>query len=148
MEKVLSINNSFLSKIIIFCLLAAFVVKLPMYGVHLWLPKAHVEAPVFGSIILAAILLKLGRFGIWLFVPYIYLDIVNFYKLFHRNINNHIFNIFFFESKEIKNIKNDVFPPTLIKESGRKETLNYTGTRCFIFICYLSFIIHFHLKKG
>ena len=79
MEKVLSINNSFLSKIIIFCLLAAFVVKLPMYGVHLWLPKAHVEAPVFGSIILAAILLKLGRFGIWLFVPYIYLDIVNFY---------------------------------------------------------------------
>jgi len=40
------------------------MVKLPIYGVHLWLPKAHVEAPVFGSIILAAILLKLGRFGL------------------------------------------------------------------------------------
>ena len=78
-EKILNINNSYISKIIIFCLLAAFLVKLPIYGVHLWLPKAHVEAPVFGSIILAAILLKLGRFGLWLFVPYIYLDRVNIF---------------------------------------------------------------------
>jgi len=47
-----------------FIIFTSFFIKIPIYIMHIWLPKAHVEAPVYGSIILAGILLKIGRYGI------------------------------------------------------------------------------------
>nr|YP_009000433.1 NADH dehydrogenase subunit 4 [Otobius megnini]AHF21634.1 NADH dehydrogenase subunit 4 [Otobius megnini]AIZ58590.1 NADH dehydrogenase subunit 4 [Otobius megnini]UYB78413.1 NADH dehydrogenase subunit 4 [Otobius megnini] len=57
------INWSFGSVMMIMAV-GGFLVKIPMFMFHLWLPKAHVEAPIAGSMILAGVLLKLGIYGL------------------------------------------------------------------------------------
>nr|YP_009713617.1 NADH dehydrogenase subunit 4 [Paramacrosteles nigromaculatus]QGG46175.1 NADH dehydrogenase subunit 4 [Paramacrosteles nigromaculatus] len=47
-----------------FILVFVFLVKMPMFLVHFWLPKAHVQAPVSGSMILAGLMLKIGGYGL------------------------------------------------------------------------------------
>lgn len=48
---------------VFFILTLRFMIKFPIYFLHLWLPKAHVEAPTTARMLLAGLLLKLGTAG-------------------------------------------------------------------------------------
>lgn len=57
--------------------LLAFLVKTPIYGLHLWLYFVHVEAPVRGSMFLSGILLKLGCYGFIRLTFFLYNFLIN-----------------------------------------------------------------------
>ena len=42
----------------------AFIIKVPLFPFHTWLPDAHVQAPTPGSVILAGVMLKMGGYGL------------------------------------------------------------------------------------
>nr|YP_009186382.1 NADH dehydrogenase subunit 4 [Strongyloides stercoralis]BAT21210.1 NADH dehydrogenase subunit 4 [Strongyloides stercoralis] len=55
--------DCFISWEMVFIISLAFMMKFPVFFLHLWLPKAHVEAPTSASILLAGLLLKFGTVG-------------------------------------------------------------------------------------
>nr|YP_009258810.1 NADH dehydrogenase subunit 4 [Aneurus similis]AFI54675.1 NADH dehydrogenase subunit 4 [Aneurus similis] len=67
-------------------MILAFLVSMPMSFFHFWLPKAHVEAPVSGSMILAGVLLKLGGYGLYR-VFFFLGDFSLFYNLFFVSVS-------------------------------------------------------------
>jgi len=63
---------SFLPAQCCFLVSLSFMFKTPLYTLHSWLPKAHVEAPLVGSIFLSGVLLKIGGYGILILRPFIH----------------------------------------------------------------------------
>nr|YP_009995514.1 NADH dehydrogenase subunit 4 [Ochthebius viridis]QNP09969.1 NADH dehydrogenase subunit 4 [Ochthebius viridis] len=83
-----------------------FFIKMPMYFVHLWLPKAHVEAPVSGSMILAGIMLKLGGYGL-MRVMKIFIEIglkINFYFIIISLVGGLIISLMCLRQMDIKSL--------------------------------------------
>lgn len=62
--RVVILQSPFYRDLVFFCCVIGLIVKAPVFPFHLWLPKAHVESPLGGSIILAGVLLKIGVFGV------------------------------------------------------------------------------------
>jgi len=65
---------------LVLILILPFLVKLPIFGLHFWLPKAHVEARTRGSMVLAGLILKLGGFGL----VRLYFYVVNGFNFFYK----------------------------------------------------------------
>jgi len=74
----LLIDKTFIYSLFYLTIIFAFFVKIPIFFVHLWLPKAHVEAPISGSMILAGVLLKLGGYGLIRVFPFLLIKRINF----------------------------------------------------------------------
>lgn len=78
-ECILTLNNNILLLQFIWVFFFfSFLIKIPMFPFHTWLPLAHSDAPTIGSIILAALLLKLASFGILRYSLYLFQPITQF----------------------------------------------------------------------
>nr|YP_918968.1 NADH dehydrogenase subunit 4 [Romanomermis nielseni]ABL73787.1 NADH dehydrogenase subunit 4 [Romanomermis nielseni] len=62
-----------------FIMILMFLVKIPLFSLHYWLPKAHTEASTSGSIILASGLLKMGGMGLWKMLNFMQFNLMNYY---------------------------------------------------------------------
>lgn len=91
--------NYYISWELFFILSLRFIIKFPIYFLHLWLPKAHVEAPTTARILLAGLLLKLGTAGflrilgsmnfvfnnVWILISFLGIILASFCCVFQRD---------------------------------------------------------------
>jgi len=97
-----SINNL----ILYLCTSIVFFVKIPIFFLHLWLPKAHVEAPISGSMILAGVILKLGGYGL-LRVIKLFLKVglkINIYFIIISLLGGFIVSLICLRQRDIKSL--------------------------------------------
>jgi len=67
-------------KILWIAFFIAFAVKTPLFPFHIWLPRAHSEAPLAGSILLAAIILKFPVYGVMRILLPLLPDATNYFS--------------------------------------------------------------------
>jgi len=99
---VLYCELSFISAVLSLPITLRFIVKTPMYILHTWLPKAHVEAPIGGSIVLAGVLLKLGSYGLLIFLPFVKLNVLLIFYLSISLLGSAVCSIICFRSGDLK----------------------------------------------
>lgn len=75
-EESLMLNKIiYVPRYLVFVIRLPFLIKFPLYFLHLWLGKVHVEASTSTSMILARVILKIGSYGFYHLIEL--LDVIN-----------------------------------------------------------------------
>lgn len=67
-------------KVLFLCIFISMAVKTPLLPFHVWLPRAHAEAPLGGSVVLAGLILKLATYGYMRILIEILPDATNYFS--------------------------------------------------------------------
>nr|APX40156.1 NADH dehydrogenase subunit 4 [Labidostomis lusitanica] len=102
---IFGLNFQFSEVLSFFCMNMVFFVKIPMFFTHLWLPKAHVEAPISGSMILAGVMLKLGGYGLLRFMKlFMKINFMNFYIILISLFGGFLVSLICLRQSDIKSL--------------------------------------------